>query len=168
MKPIRILGVGNIFAGDDAIGAQIGGKLEFNRSELVEVVEAGLSGLHLLDLMEGAEAVILIDAIFSGRPPGTIHRLEIPRDLAVLDTRAWNSQYPSTHSFGLGESLTIGATLRTLPPTVVVFGIEVRHTTFGENLSPEVHQATETLIKCVQTEVEKAVSHIGMRGVPAE
>jgi len=154
MKPIRIIGIGNAFAGDDAVGTLLVRRLDFDHSETVEIVEAGLSGLSLLDIMEGAETVILIDAIHSNQAPGTIHRLEIPRDLEILHTHAWGSKSPSTHSFGLGESLTLGATLGTLPPTVVVFGIEIRDTTLGENPSSEVHQALDDLTIHIQNEVE--------------
>ena len=155
MKPIRVIGIGNAFAGDDAIGTLLTGRLDFNHSRIVEVIEAGLSGVNLLDLMEGAEAVILIDAIHSGQTPGTIHRLEIPRDLKVLNAPGWNSPSSSTHSFGLGESLTLGATLGTLPQKVIVIGIELRHTTPGENPSPEVNQELGNLIIHIQKEVER-------------
>lgn len=168
MKPIRIIGIGNIFAGDDACGAHLGKRLDAQHSELVEVIEAGLSGLNLLDLMEGAEVVILIDAILSGQTPGNIHRLEIPRDLNILNTQAWSSASPSTHSFGLAESLILGNTLGTLPSTVMVFGIEIRQTTLGAGFSVEVNQAIETLTRSVQEEIEKAVLDIVGRALPAE
>jgi hydrogenase maturation protease len=168
MKPIRIIGIGNTFAGDDAIGPLITRRLEGHQVSFVEIIEAGLSGLNLLSLMDGAEVVLLIDAILSGHSPGTIHRLEIPQELNTLRTYAWSSNSSSTHSFGLAESLILSNTLATLPSTVIVFGIELQQTTLGEPCSSAINQAIEMLTQYVQEEIDKAVFNLAGRVVPAK
>lgn len=154
MNTIRIIGIGNAFAGDDAIGVLVARQVQDLLLEGVEVIEAGLAGLALLDLMNSAETVILIDAMQSGQPPGTIHRLEIPRDLGFIIRFSWSSTTASTHAFGLGETLALGETLGTLPPRLLVVGIELNQTTLGEEFSPEVTRVIDSVVARIQKEVE--------------
>lgn len=42
----------------------------------MDVVEAEMAGVEILELMAGARAVMLIDAAREGQAPGTIHRLD--------------------------------------------------------------------------------------------
>lgn len=154
MKPIRIIGVGNIFAGDDAIGPLIINALKAKSWGEVDLIEAGVSGLQMLDLLNGAEGVIVIDAVQSGKPPGTIHRLTIPNDLGLLLQSSWSSKAMSTHGFGLGEVLTLGQTLGTLPQTLLVYGIELGQTELGAEVSSNVKDIIDTVVLRIEKDVE--------------
>jgi hydrogenase maturation protease len=87
MKRPRILfaGIGNIFLGDDAFGVEVVQRLA--RRELpeeVRVVDFGIRGLDLTyALLDGYEAVILVDAVPHGGTPGTLYVLEPARGEAV-------------------------------------------------------------------------------------
>jgi hydrogenase maturation protease len=82
MTPPRILvaGIGNIFLGDDAFGVEVARRL--SRGELpegVRVVDFGIRGLDLsYALLDGYEAVILVDATPRGGRPGTLYVIEPP------------------------------------------------------------------------------------------
>jgi hydrogenase maturation protease len=75
---ILIAGVGNIFLGDDAFGVEVAQRLL--RRPLppeVRVVDFGIRGLDLAyTLLDGYEAVILVDAVPRGGQPGTLYVLE--------------------------------------------------------------------------------------------
>jgi hydrogenase maturation protease len=75
---ILIAGVGNIFLGDDAFGVEVARTL-FQR-ELpagVSVVDYGIRGFDLAyALLNGWDAVILVDALPRGGTPGTLYILE--------------------------------------------------------------------------------------------
>ncbi len=154
MKPIRVIGIGNTMAGDDAIGPLIIKAMKANPLEDVELIEAGMLGLGILDFMKGADAVIVIDAVQSRQAPGTIHRLVIPDDLGLLMQSAWNSGTTSTHGFGLGETLTLSHTLGTLPPTTLVYGIELDQTEMGTEVSSTVIEAIEAVVSAIEKDVE--------------
>jgi len=87
MKRPRILvaGIGNIFLGDDAFGVEVAQRLA--RRELpeeVRVVDFGIRGLDLTyALLDGYEAVILVDAVPRGGAPGTLYVLEPARGEAA-------------------------------------------------------------------------------------
>jgi hydrogenase maturation protease len=75
---ILVAGVGNIFLGDDAFGVEVVQRLA--RRPLpgeVRVVDFGIRGLDLTyALLDGYEAVVLVDAVPRGGPPGTLYLLE--------------------------------------------------------------------------------------------
>jgi hydrogenase maturation protease len=78
-KPRRILiaGVGNVFLGDDGFGVALAGRLA--QRELppgVDVVDFGIRGMDLAYAMPDYQAVVLLDAIPRGDPPGTLYVIE--------------------------------------------------------------------------------------------
>ncbi len=161
MGLIRIIGLGNVLAGDDGVGIlaarRLKARLGKQQADLVEVqvevIEAELVGLEVLDLMEGVDVVMLVDAARSGHPPGTLHRLE------VSDGPIGKTLFPhSTHALNAVDALELGRTLGTLPPRVIVFGIEAGTLRAGEALSPEVARALEEVVERLAREVEQ-VAH---------
>lgn len=153
MNSVRVIGVGNPWAGDDAVGIAVSRHLQTQNLPGVDIIEAGLMGLDVLDLIDGAEHVILIDAVQSDRSPGTIHRLEIPEDLQFIMRLSWASSTASTHSFGLGEALALGKTLGKLPPKLIIYGVELDQVTQGESPSPPVAQTITMVSAQIQQEL---------------
>src|SRR5690349_10270318 len=131
MAAIRIIGIGNEFRGDDAVGLLAARRLQELVSDRAEVVEAESAGVELLDLMAGARVVLLIDAVCSGQDPGKIHRLDASAGPIASEL------FPrSTHAIGVGEGLELARTLGVLPAKVIVYGIETGGTGIGHPLSP--------------------------------
>ena len=81
---LLIAGIGNIFLGDDAFGVEVAQRLaQRELPKEVRVVDFGIRGLDLAyALMDGYEAVILVDAVPRGGPPGTLYVLEPELDMA--------------------------------------------------------------------------------------
>lgn len=147
--PVRIIGVGNLFRGDDAAGLLAARQLKDLVGDRAEVVEAELAGLDVLDLMADASAVILIDAARSGRPAGTIHRLDASAGPLSGDL------FPhSTHVLNAVDAIEMGRTLGLLPRRVIVYGVEVGDTTAGNALSPAVAGALDQVVERVLRELE--------------
>src|SRR5437016_6098906 len=74
---ILIAGIGNIFLGDDAFGSEVARRAQHLASERVKVVDFGIRGLDLAyALMDGYEAVIMIDAVPLDGKPGTLYVIE--------------------------------------------------------------------------------------------
>lgn len=147
--PVRIIGVGNLFRGDDAAGVLAARRLQALVGDRAEVIEAELAGLDVLDLMAAASTVILIDAARSGRPAGTIHRLDASAGPISADL------FPhSTHVLNAVDAIEMGRTLGLLPPRVIVYGLEVGDTTAGNGLSPVVAGALDQVVERVLCELE--------------
>jgi hydrogenase maturation protease len=84
---VLIAGIGNLFMGDDGFGCAVARRLR--RGSLPQGVEAHDFGIRDLDLCYALtsgefDLAILVDAIFRGDAPGTLHLIEpafgAPRD----------------------------------------------------------------------------------------
>ena len=146
MPTIKIIGLGNAFRADDAVGIVVARQLIPYKSPSVSIIEGGLAGLTLLHEMEGTDKLILIDAVSSQSEAGNIVRFTLPQDLHTIGQLTWGSSISSTHAFGLGEALTLANTLQLLPQEVILYGIELGHIQSGESLSPRVSRAIPSVV----------------------
>ncbi|HYP97590.1 MAG TPA: hydrogenase maturation protease [Polyangiaceae bacterium] len=78
MKRVLVAGVGNVFLGDDAFGVEVVREL-MRRPNLSHVTlrDFGTRGLDLAyTLVDGVDALLLLDTVQRGQPPGTLTVLE--------------------------------------------------------------------------------------------
>jgi hydrogenase maturation protease len=132
-----VIGVGNPARGDDAVGLEVA-----RRVRSAEALERPSASLELIDLWEGADEVIVVDAARSGSPAGTLHRFdagERPLPGGVLAT--------STHSIGVTETVELARSVGRLPRRLMVYGIEVSDVSLGAGLSPDVEEAAARLVE---------------------
>jgi hydrogenase maturation protease len=158
MMNIKIIGLGNPFRGDDAVGNLVARQLLPYQGPSVSIIEGGVAGLNLLHEMEGMDKLILIDALSSQSEEGTITRFTIPQDLDKIARFAWSPSGSSTHDLGLQEALTLANTLRDFPPYVLIYGIELGRIDHGFELSPKVAEAVHTVVNRIASE-ELDLSH---------
>jgi hydrogenase maturation protease len=135
-----VVGLGSADRGDDAVGAAV-----------VRAVAALLptADVHvhedpsaLLDLWWGRDLVVVVDAVRSGAPGGTVHVLEAGRTTPVPGLAARvGAGIGGTHAFGLAEVVDLARALRRLPDRLVVVGVEVERLDHGAPLSPAVAAA---------------------------
>mgnify|MGYP000353811634 CR=1 FL=1 len=87
---VVVLGVGNVLRRDDGVGVHVVEELwrRFRFPEGVRLVDGGLGGPALLGAVEGAEALIAVDAVRGGQPPGTLYRIPAAELLRDRDARA--------------------------------------------------------------------------------
>jgi hydrogenase maturation protease len=77
-RGLLVAGIGNIFFSDDAFGVEVAQRLAGQELPAgVRVEDFGIRGVHLAyELLEGYDALVLIDALPMGEPPGTLVVLE--------------------------------------------------------------------------------------------
>ncbi len=153
---LLIIGVGNPFRGDDAAGLLVARRLNEMRLDSCVIIEHSGEGASLMETWKNAEAVILIDAVSSGRSPGAIHRLDPIRN--PLPAQLFHS---STHAFSLPEAIEMARALDELPPRLLVFGIEGRNFRAGDELSREVTAALQEATNRILQEVKILKSETG-------
>jgi hydrogenase maturation protease len=141
-----VIGVGNALRHDDAAGLEIVRRLRA-RARAVEIAVYEQEGepLALLDMWEGADAVVLVDAIRCGGAPGSIRRIDATS--APIPERLRG--FSSTHAVGLGEAIELARTLHRLPARVVLFGVEGRRFDAGSGLSEEVQAVIASVADAV-------------------
>ena len=144
-----VIGVGNEWRGDDAIGLIVARHIRELNLPQVEVMECDGEGTRLMECWKAAQCVILIDAVCSGAMPGAIHRFvvhEEPLSANLFPT--------STHAFGVAEAIELSKALGHLPPRFVVFGIEGRDFAIGAKCTESVKSAIAETIRLVQQQIQ--------------
>ena len=120
----------------------------------VEVVDGGTQGLGIVNLMEGRQRVILVDAANIGQVPGHFVRFTLDEvDLLGGPGALGDDQYLNVHYAGLREALLLAQALGSLPEDVVIFGVQPANIGWDCALSPEVEKALPGLIDAILTEV---------------
>lgn len=143
-----VLGLGNPILTDDSVGLRVAALL---KSELagrpdLAVEEDCWGGLRLMERLVGFARAVVIDAIQSGAPPGTIHRLT-PHQLPTQHSA-------SAHDVNLPTALAFGRKMGlVLPPDdrLVLVAVEAADIlTFGETCTPEVEAAIPHAVEMVR------------------
>lgn len=143
-----ILGVGNLLLSDEGIGIHaVKQLLETQRlPEDVEIIDGGTAGLNLLYYLEGVDRLVIIDAVETGGPPGTMVRLAGDKIPAYMALKV------SPHEITLPDFLA-AAKLRDLyPREVVVWGMQPESLEVGIDLSPRLAEKLDTLVDLVVEE----------------
>lgn len=150
---ILIIGLGNTLLQDDGAGiyaARETGKRLGNRDD-VEIVEASIGGIGLIDLMQGYETVLIVDALKTiDSVPGKILRCAI-EDLG-------NPRNPSgPHFLDLRTAVELGRRCGyNMPGRIEIFAVEITdNTEFSEGLTPEVEKAVTLLASEIVAEIRK-------------
>src|SRR3984957_18605891 len=83
-RRVLVAGIGNIFQSDDAFGIEVASALAgWTLPPGVRVEDFGIRGVHLAyELLEGYDALVMIDAVPMGEPPGTLAVIEPELDSA--------------------------------------------------------------------------------------
>jgi hydrogenase maturation protease len=144
-----VIGVGNAYRGDDAAGLVVARRL---RERGVEAIEQEGEPVALIDVFAARDAVVLVDAVQSGAPPGTVHRFDVSDGPLPRELRGSTS----THAVGLGEAIELARALGRLPPLVVVYGVEGARFATGVGLSYEVEAALAPLVEAISGELPGA------------
>ncbi len=142
-----ILGVGNVFRGDDAAGILAARRLA-QRLPQARVRECDGDLTAALDAWNGEDCVYVVDAVASGATVGTIHRFAAHADpLPACVFRG------STHAFGIADAVEMARALGQLPQQVIVYGIEASGFEQGQPLSPAVAVVVDEVVDRIVKEV---------------
>ena len=153
---VLVIGLGNELRGDDAAGLEVVRRLRGrDLPPGIQVHAHGGEAVALLDVWADARAALLVDTMRGGGgPPGTVHRF----DLSPKSKRQrLDAPLPSTstHSIGVQQAIELGRTLRRLPRTLVVYGVEGSRFDPGTALSEGVVDAIEPLADALMREAAR-------------
>jgi hydrogenase maturation protease len=140
---MRIIGCGNRHRQDDAAGVLVAERLR----ELGIPAEVQTGGaFELVESWNGDIDVVLVDAVVTGAPVGTVQMWE------GCPPRVPSRPHFSSHGFGIAEAINLAEILGVLPRRLRVYGIEGSEFADGETVSPEVLGAIEQLAQQIAAE----------------
>ncbi len=150
---ILIIGLGQQLRGDDGAGLEavrLWQETYPETAKKVHVILAEMPGLGLLDLLDGMEAAILVDAVHGSAAAGNLHHIRPEK----LDSFTPGST--SAHGWGVAETLELG---RSLYPElgnyrISLIGIEAGSMDMGTGLSAPVQAALPEAVKLIEKEVQ--------------
>ena len=133
-----VVGLGRVDRGDDAIGPEVVRTLADRCGPDVEVVESDQPA-DLLDLWPGRALVVVVDAVRSGAPPGTIQVFHLGADDASPVQDGWRSSgQGGTHSLGIDGVVGLARVMGTLPSRLVLVCVEGSSFEHGAAMSSAV------------------------------
>lgn len=147
--PILVMAVGNLLRMDDGFAVSVLEHLEtLDLPEDVELFDAGTSAIDLMEVFNGRDKLIVIDAVRGGQQPGTLYRFspqEVEDQLLPMNT---------LHQVGLLETLKLGELVDCKPKSTVVIGCQPEVTDLGVGLSAavsvQIKKAAELVIKEIE------------------
>jgi hydrogenase maturation protease len=143
-----VLGLGNPILRDDGVGLRVAQALRLVLANVpgIEVDENTWGGLRLMERLVGYDRVIVVDAMCTGAPAGTV-RLLSPDDMPTRRSA-------SPHDTSLPVALELGRRVGLSVPEsadITLVGIEALDVdNLGEDLTPEVEAAIPVAVRAIQ------------------
>ena len=138
---LLIAGLGNSLMQDDGIGVHAVRILQENPIEGAVIAEVGTAVLDALHLLEAADAVLALDAVQAGEPPGTIYEVRFSDKKPM-------GQMASIHELDLRRAVAMLPENRR--PDVIVLGVEPHVIDFGLELSPLLQEVLPEFVDTVR------------------
>jgi hydrogenase maturation protease len=155
---VLVAGIGNLFLTDDGFGSEVARRMATEPLPAgVKVVDYGIRGMHLAyDLLDGYDALVVVDALPGIGSPGDLTVLEVgPDDLGEGELDA-HAMAPVSVLASLGQ---LGGAL---PPTFVV-GCQPAEVGDGIGLTPAVAAAVDGAIDLVHDLLEQQLGRPAVR-----
>lgn len=137
--------LGNEHRGDDGFGPRVAHCLHAGPPVGARVVAHRGDALALIDLWDGCERVILVDAIAASLTPGTVLRFDVSRERAPFELGA-----PSSHALGAGGAIELARALGRLPRRVEVVAVVAGCYGMGDAPGAEVAAQVEPVARTVR------------------
>jgi len=136
-----VVGLGNRFVHDDAVGIEVVGELRKRDLPSVELVDYEEMDLSLLEEFGDASRLVIVDSMKSGTKPGTVSVFSVAEGSVEA--------LPSLHELELSDMVTLARKVGLLSCPVLIVGIEPAELTVGEGLSPRVRAAVPAAVETV-------------------
>jgi hydrogenase maturation protease len=144
-----VLGIGNILLRDEGIGCHVAHALEGIPLPDVKIMDGGTCP-DVLQFLEDADKLIVVDAVKGEGVPGQIYRFYLE------DINLERKPFLSLHDLGLVDSLML---MQLWHPDfigideAVIIGVEPKEVDWGLELSPELQEKMPRIIDAILAEL---------------
>ncbi len=146
-----VIGLGNPYMRDDAIGLRAAERLRQSwKGADVVIYEMQDVDISMLLQFGGAKKIVVLDALTSGEPPGTVTLHTVAPGKGSLD------QLPTLHSLQLHDLFDLAADKGLLSCPVFIVGAEPKSCEVGEGLSEEAEKALPAMVALAAEQISGA------------
>jgi len=144
------LGLGNILLEDEGLGVRALERLarRYRIPAGVELLDGGTTGMGLLDQLSCREHLIVLDAVRSDQPPGTIIRMTGEKVPVYFGQRA------TPHQIGLSDVLATLTLADEQPRNIVILGMVPSSLELTLDLSRDVDARLDALVDACRAELD--------------
>jgi hydrogenase maturation protease len=143
-----IVGFGNVLLGDDGFGVEVVRRLAASGLPThVDTLDVGIGGMHcVLRLMDGFEAVVIVDAVRGGQAPGTLYVFAPGAEALEIHGR----ERIDPHLTEPLRAVKLAQALGFLLKQVTVVGCEPEHCELGMGLTTTVNAAVDQAMEKIR------------------
>jgi hydrogenase maturation protease len=148
LRKVVVIGIGNKYRSDDGIGLFVAQQIHKKYFSFITIKEESGEGAALMEAWQGFHDVMIVDAVSSGAKPGTIFRIDAHKDIVPI-----KFFHTSTHAFSVAEAIEVARAMNTLPPRLLVYGIEGANFSAGVTVSHGVQESGKQVVEQILSEI---------------
>ena len=152
-----IIGIGNILQKDDGLGVYAATYLNENYtfSENIEIINGGVEGIHLLNVLEENNHIVILDCLQLNDAPASIYAIP------AQEISGYGLNNGGAHEIGILQCMDMMELQGKEIPETIVIGIVPEEVTFEFGLSPKLTEAFEGYISVILQYLDKhEITHI--------
>jgi len=143
-----VLGIGNVLLRDEGIGCHVVHALEGIPLPEVKIIDGGTCP-DVLQLLEDADKLVIVDAVKGGGSPGQIYRFHLE------DITLEQKPFLSLHDVSLVDNLMLMQLWHKTGEAVII-GVEPRDINWGLELSPELEEKIPQVMDVIVAELNSS------------
>jgi len=148
---MTIIGIGNVLQKDDGLGVYAASYLFENYifSQEVEIINGGVEGIHLFNVLENNSHVVVLDCLQLNDSPASIYAIP------AKEISGYGLNNGGAHEIGILQCMDMMELQGKEIPEAIVIGIIPGEVTFAFGLSDEIVEAFEGYISVVLQYITK-------------
>jgi hydrogenase maturation protease len=148
--PVLVLGMGNVLLEDEGLGIHALKLLQqrYRFSPDVEFLDGGTSGMSLVDQISSRAYLLVLDAVQTGEPPGTLVKM------SDQDVPVYFGTKVTFHQLGLSDVLASLALSDEQPAHITVLGLVPDSLELSLEPSEKIRSRLDELVEAAAAELE--------------
>lgn len=148
-RPVLVLGMGNVLLEDEGLGIHALQLLRqrYDVSPDVEFLDGGTSGMALIEQIGGRRHLLVLDAVQTGDPPGTLVKI------CNQDVPVFFGLKVTFHQLGLSDVLASLELTGEQPDHVTVLGLVPQSLEMSLELSEQISARLDDLVEAAAAEL---------------
>ena len=148
---MKIIGIGNVLEKDDGLGVYASTYLQKNYTFTpnIQIINGGVEGIHLLNILEEAKHLIILDSLELNDKPTSIYAIP------AQEISGYGLNNGGAHEIGIIQCMDMMELQGKEVPKAIVIGIVPAEVTFEFGLSQELTEAFEGYISVVLQYLQK-------------